>query len=76
MSLVGEWKYLSVCPLHGPDSIPDHGEVGEVLQGIFPWLITRTRTHTLGEEIDVITSPLIGYGEYEAIQLLLPSGPP
>ena len=35
-SLVGDWKYmyLTVCPLHGPSSIANSGEI---FQGIFPW---------------------------------------
>jgi len=36
-SLVRGWMYRTVCPLHGPGSIPGNGRV---FQGIFPWLIT------------------------------------
>jgi len=37
--MMARWEneciYLTVCPLHGPGSIP-----GRVFQGMFPWLIT------------------------------------
>ena len=35
-SSVGEWTYLTVCPLHGPGLIPG---LDGVFQGIFPRLI-------------------------------------
>jgi len=36
--------YLTVCLLHDPGSIPDHGGV---FQEIFPWLITCTSLYTV-----------------------------
>jgi len=61
--------HLTVCPLCGPAAIPSHG--GE-FQEMFPWLITHTWRGDGRRQ--VVTSPLKGYEEYEAIQLLLPSG--
>jgi len=62
--------HLTVCSSRGLGSIPSRG--GE-FQGISPWLITHTRGGDGRHR--VITSPLKGYDKYEAIQLLLPSGP-
>ena len=70
-SSVGELMRLTVCPLHSPGSIPSHG--GE-FQGIFPYLFTHTWRGDGHRQ--VITDPLKGYKEYEAIQLLQPSGSP
>ena len=48
--------------------------IAQVFPEIFPWLIT----HTWREDghRQVITSPLEGYEEYEAIQFVLCSGLP
>jgi len=67
----GKWGHLIVCPLRGQGSIPS---CGREFQGVFPWLITYTWSGDGRHQ--VVTSPLKGYNEYEAIQLLLPSGPP
>ena len=63
--------YLTVCPPYGPGSIPSRG--GE-FQRIFARLITHTWRGDGRRQ--VVTSRLEGYEEYEAIQLLPPSGPP
>ena len=61
---------LIVCPPCDPGSIFSHG--GEP-QGFFSWLITRI--WRVDGRHQVVTNRLEGYEEYEAIQLLLPSGP-
>jgi len=63
--------YLTVCPPRSPGSIPSRG--GE-FRGIFRWLIKHT--WRADGRRQAITSPSKEYEEYEAIQLLLPSGFP
>ena len=69
MNSLGKLTHLIACPLRDPGSIPSHG--GE-FQGIFLWPITHTWRGDGRRQ--VITSSSKGYEEYEAIQLLPPSG--
>jgi len=61
--------YPTVCSLHGLRSIS-----GGILQAIFRWVIMHVWRGDGHRQ--VATSPLKRYEEYEAIQLLLPSGFP
>jgi len=89
-SSVGEWMYLTACLLRGPghdSSVGGRINVSHCLSSPWPgfnsrpwqwisrdflWLITDTCRGD--RHCQVFTSSLKGYEEYEAIQLLLPSG--
>jgi len=71
-SSVGDIMHLTVCPLHGPRV--QFPVMEKKFQGFFPWLMTHTWRGDGPRQN--IKNPLKGYEEYEAKQLLLPSGPP